>query len=63
MRINQVKGDNSMQSSIGLIGLGAMGTGIAASMSRAGLEFYVHDNDQTKLEEIRKKPTYKNIFG
>ena len=39
-----------MQSSIGLIGLGAMGTGIAASMSRAGLEFYVHDNDQTKLE-------------
>ena len=45
-----------MQSSIGLIGLGAMGTGIAASMSRAGLEFYVHDNDQTKLEEIRKSP-------
>ena len=48
-----------MQSSIGLIGLGAMGTGISASMSRAGLEFHVHDNDQTKLEEIRKSPLIK----
>ena len=45
-----------MQSSIGLIGLGAMGSGIAASMSRAGLEFHVHDNDQAKLEVVRKSP-------
>ena len=43
-----------MQSSIGLIGLGAMGSGIAASMSRAGLAIYVHDNELTKLEEARK---------
>ena len=45
-----------MKSSIGLIGLGAMGSGIAASMSRAGLEIYVHDNELTKLDEARKNP-------
>ena len=43
-----------MKSNIGLIGLGAMGSGIAASMSRAGLAIYVHDNEPTKLEEARK---------
>ena len=43
-----------MKSSIGLIGLGAMGSGIAASMSRAGLAIYVHDNEPIKIEEARK---------
>ena len=47
------------QPNIGLIGLGAMGSGIAASISRAGLSSLVYDTDTYKLELAAKNPLIK----
>lgn len=43
-------------SHIGLIGLGAMGTGIAKSIARAGISLYVNDSDDARLNSINNTP-------
>ncbi|MBL6768632.1 MAG: NAD(P)-dependent oxidoreductase [Alphaproteobacteria bacterium] len=48
-----------MQPSVGLIGVGAMGSGIASCISRAGLSLLVFDADIGKLDSISKMPLIK----
>ncbi len=43
-------------SHIGLIGLGAMGTGIAKSIARAGISLSVNDSDDARLNSINNTP-------
>ena len=43
-------------SHIGLIGLGAMGTGIATSIARSGISLSVNDSDDARLNSINNTP-------
>ena len=43
-------------SHIGLIGLGAMGTGIATSIARSGMSLSVNDSDDARLNSINNSP-------
>ena len=43
-------------SHIGLIGLGAMGSGIAACIARAGLSLSVYDSDEAKISAATSAP-------
>lgn len=43
-------------SHIGLIGLGAMGTGIATSIARSGISLSINDSDDARLNSINNSP-------
>ena len=43
-------------SKIGLIGLGAMGSGIAICIARAGLPLSVYDSDEEKISAATSSP-------